>query len=112
MFFRFELVLSACITAASYTISQQAVADTPRLLRVCADPNNLPFSNSRGEGFENRIASVIGKDLDLTVRYIWWPQRRGFVRNTIGVGRCDVIMGIPASFDAVAPTAPYYRSTY
>jgi quinoprotein dehydrogenase-associated probable ABC transporter substrate-binding protein len=79
---------------------------------VCADPNNLPFSNQRGEGFENRIASVIAADLGLAVRYTWWPERRGFVRNTLNFGRCDVILGVPASVDVVAPTTPYYRSIY
>jgi len=112
MSFRFEVVLSLLITGAVYMVSRQAAADSPRLLRVCADPNNLPFSNQRGEGFENRIASIIGHDLKLSVRYTWWPQRRGFVRNTLNAGRCDLILGIPAGFDAVAPTSPYYRSTY
>jgi mxaJ protein len=112
MSFRFELVLSLLITAAVYTASRRAAADPPHLLRVCADPNDLPFSNQRGEGFENRIASVIGRDLDLSVRYTWWPQGRGVVRNALNAGRCDVIMGIPAGFEGVVRTSPYYRSTY
>ena len=84
----------------------------PAVLRVCADPNNLPFSNRRGEGFENRIARLIARDLGAEVRYTWWAQRRGFVRNTLGADRCDLIPGVPAGFDPVATTAPYYRSTY
>ena len=83
-----------------------------RYLRVCADPNNLPFSNSDGQGFENRIARLIAADLGAEVRYTWWAQRRGFVRNTLRAGMCDLIPGVPAHFDQVATTAPYYRSTY
>ena len=81
-------------------------------LRVCSDPNNLPFSNDRGEGFENRLADLLARDLDTRVEYTWWAQRRGFVRNTLGAGLCDVIMGYPASAEMVATTRPYYRSTY
>jgi mxaJ protein len=81
-------------------------------LRVCADPNNLPFSNQRLEGFENKIADIIAKDLRATVRYTWWAQRRGFFRNTLSANDCDVVMGIPARFDLALPTRPYYRSSY
>jgi mxaJ protein len=81
-------------------------------LRVCADPNNLPFSNERLEGFENALAALIAKDLGRTVRYTWWPQRRGFIRSTLGAGRCDVVMGVPSAFELAQTTAPYYRSTY
>jgi mxaJ protein len=87
-------------------------ARLPAVLKVCADPNNLPFSNERGEGFENRIADLIAEDLDATVSYTWWAQRRGFVRNTLQAGLCDLIPGVPAGFERVATTAPYYRSTY
>ena len=81
-------------------------------LRVCADPNNLPFSNEKQEGFENRIASLIAKDLGVPVRYTWWPERRGFIRNTLKAGICDVVMQVPASYELTAHTTPYYRSTY
>jgi mxaJ protein len=81
-------------------------------LRVCADPNNLPFSNGREEGFENRIAALIAKDLGRRVRYVWWPQRRGFVRNTLSAGLCDLVPGIGAGVDSVIATQPYYRSAY
>jgi mxaJ protein len=84
----------------------------PRELRVCADPNNLPFSNKSREGFENRIADLIARDMGRTVKYTWWAQRRGFVRNTLNAGDCDLIVGVPASFDLTAVTNPYYRSTY
>ena len=81
-------------------------------LRVCADPNNLPFSNQREEGFENKLAHLIARDLGRKVHYVWWPQRRGFIRNTLKAKRCDVVMGIPASYELAQPTRAYYRSTY
>lgn len=81
-------------------------------LRVCADPNNLPFSNDRGQGFENRIAELVARDLRKKLEYTWWAQRRGFVRNTLKAGSCDVIIGVPTGLDMVLPTSPYYRSTY
>jgi quinoprotein dehydrogenase-associated probable ABC transporter substrate-binding protein len=81
-------------------------------LRVCADPNNLPFSNAREEGFENAIAGLAAKALHRHVGYTWWPQRRGFLRRTLEAGACDVVMGVPAASDALATTRPYYRSTY
>jgi mxaJ protein len=81
-------------------------------LRVCADPNNLPFSNRREEGFENKLANLIARDLGRKVHYVWWPQRRGFIRNTLKAKRCDVVMGIPSSFEMAQPTRAYYRSSY
>jgi mxaJ protein len=82
------------------------------VLRVCADPNNLPFSNERGEGFENKLAELLAQDLNEKLEYTWWAQRRGFFRNTLRAGACDVVLGVPASFELAATTAPYYRSTY
>jgi mxaJ protein len=87
-------------------------AAAPPPLRVCSDPNNLPFSNSRGEGFENKIAQLIARELGTTVSYMWWAQRRGFVRNTLTAGKCDVIIGVPSSFELALTTRPYYRSSY
>jgi quinoprotein dehydrogenase-associated probable ABC transporter substrate-binding protein len=81
-------------------------------LRVCADPNNLPFSNDRLEGFENRIAALIARDLNTEVQYTWWAQRRGFFRNTLRAGTCDLVIGVPTSFELALTTSPYYRSTY
>ena len=83
-----------------------------RELRVCADPNNLPFSNRREEGFENRLAELIAADLGARVSYTWWPQRRGFLRNTLSARTCDVVMGITSGAERVLTTTPYYRSTY
>jgi len=97
---------------------QQAAAQQPQferpagVLRVCADPNNLPFSNGRGEGFENKIAELLAADLGERLEYTWWAQRRGFFRNTLKAGACDVVVGLPSSFELAATTAPYYRSTY
>ena len=83
-----------------------------RELRVCADPNNLPFSNRREEGFENRLAQLLASELNATVHYTWWPQRRGFIRNTLAAGKCDVILGMPYGSERVLTTRPYYRSGY
>jgi quinoprotein dehydrogenase-associated probable ABC transporter substrate-binding protein len=79
---------------------------------VCSDPNNLPFSNRAEQGFENRLAELLGEELGMEVRYTWWAQRRGFVRNTLGAGECDLIAGLPSGYELVETTAPYYRSTY
>jgi mxaJ protein len=92
--------------------SEAKPATNTRVLRVCADPNNLPFTNERLEGFENRIAEVIARDLDAKIEYTWWAQRRGFIRSTLRAGTCDVVLGIPSSFELALPTRPYYRSTY
>ena len=81
-------------------------------LRVCADPNNLPYTNSAGEGFENRLAALVARDQGTTVEYVWWTRRRGFVRDTLNAGRCDVMMGLLHGDQAAATTKPYYRSTY
>jgi mxaJ protein len=91
-------------------------AQTPKQFRVCSDPENLPFSNRQLQGFENKIASLIAKELGATPTYTWWGQRRGFIRNTMNASlkeaRCDVVIGVPAGYDLVQPTKPYYRSTY
>ena len=89
-----------------------ARADQKRALRICADPNNLPFSNDRMEGFENRIVELVADDLEASVEYVWWAQRRGFLRNTLYAGKCDIVPGIPSSHEMVLATRPYYRSTY
>jgi hypothetical protein len=81
-------------------------------LRVCADPNNLPFSNQRAEGFENLLADIVARDAGQTVEYTWWPQRRGFIRSTLNAGLCDVVMGVPNGFDMALTTNPYYRSSF
>jgi mxaJ protein len=85
---------------------------TARELRICADPNNLPFSNERREGFENRIVELLAHDLGANVHYTWWAQRRGFIRNTLGAQLCDLIPGTIAGVSMLRTTAPYYRSSY
>ena len=81
-------------------------------LRVCADPQNMPFSNRKREGFDNKIADVIARELGDSVSYAWWPSRRGYLRNTLSAGTCDLVIGVPVGFDPVATSKPYYRSTY
>jgi len=87
-------------------------ADPGRELRVCADPDNLPYSQRDESGFENRIARLVADDLGMRLSYFWQEQRRGFVRKTMGAGECDLFVGVPAGFDKVLTTRPYYRSTY
>jgi mxaJ protein len=94
------------------TRTSVAAAPPPRELRVCADPNNLPYSNRRLQGFENRLAEMVARDLHATVRYTWWPQHRGFIRNTLKAGKCDLLLGLPSSVELAWTTRPYYRSTY
>ena len=96
---------------AIFAIGAMTPAPKPAL-RVCADPNNLPYSNSRHEGFEDKLATIVGRDLGRPVEYFYWAQRRGFVRNTLKARKCDVIMGIAAGVGPVVTTQPYYRSTY
>ena len=93
--------------------------DTPRTaFKVCQDPNNLPFSDLRGEGFENRIAELFARDLGLPLVYYSFPNRLAFIRNTLRYKlpdepyRCDIVLGVPANFDQVSATKPYYSSTY
>lgn len=81
-------------------------------LRVCADPNNLPFSNQAGEGFENRLAKMLADAMGARLETTWWAQRRGFIRNTLAAGRCDVVIGVPAGYGQAQTTRPYYRSSY
>jgi mxaJ protein len=102
----------AAVVLVAFGASRALGWPAARELRVCADPNNLPFSNDRAEGFENRLAELIADDLGRSVRYTWWAQRRGFVRSTLNAGECDVVMGIPAAMDLLLTTRPYYRSTY
>jgi len=84
----------------------------PKVLRVCADPRNLPFSNEKGEGFENKLAELFAEKLQKKLDYMYFPQATGFVRVTLGSHRCDVIMGFPQGDDLVQGTNPYYRTAY
>lgn len=84
----------------------------PKVLRVCADPRNLPFSNEKSEGFENKLAEFLAEKLQKKLDYVFFPQATGFVRMTLGAHRCDVIMGFPQGDDLVQGTNPYYRTSY
>ena len=105
-------LLAALVLSAAHGASVGAVFAQSPTLRVCGDPDNLPFSNDRLEGFENRIAAVVAAELGATPVYAWWPHQRGLVRNTIDAGTCDVIFGVPEGLDFVLWTKPYYRSSY
>ena len=84
----------------------------PKVLRVCADPRNMPFSDEKGEGFENKLAELVAQKLGKSLAYTFYPQAPGFVRNTLGAYKCDVIMGYPQGNDIVQSTNPYYRTAY
>ena len=103
---RAALLLLACAA-----LGAQA-QDAPATLRVCADPDNLPYSREDGSGFENRIARLVAEDFGVPLAYAWLPDLRGFVRKTMGAGLCDVIVGVPAGFERTLNTRPYYRSSY
>jgi quinoprotein dehydrogenase-associated probable ABC transporter substrate-binding protein len=107
---------SRCLDALAAALLLAAAgahaAGSERVLRVCADPDNLPYSRQDLSGFENRIAAIMADELHATLRYDWLPLRRGFVRKTMGQGRCDVFIGVPAGFERVLTTRPYYRSSY
>jgi mxaJ protein len=105
------LAVAAALTSAEAAAAPAAPA-APAALRVCADPNNMPFSNAKGQGFENKIAELVARDLGRPLAYFWSPQRRGFVRNTLAAGRCDVMISVPVQYDRVQSTRAYYRSSY
>jgi len=89
-----------------------AGAADKHVLRVCGDPNNMPFSNQKLEGIENQIAAVVAKDLGWELQYVWWAHQRGLVKRVLNTGRCDVLVGIPKGYDLVRWTKPYYRTGY
>src|ERR1700728_383328 len=100
-----------CLIASATTIMIGGAANADAL-RVCADPNNLPFSDQAASGFENKIVALIARDLGTTVDYTWWAQRRGYVRNTLKANVCDVWAGVASGVEMMASTRPYYRSSY
>jgi mxaJ protein len=109
-------MFSRCLKIALVVAAQTSLTlaqDTPeRVIRAAADPNNLPFSNQRCEGFENKIAELIARELHVKLEYEWRAQRRGFFRETLKQGDVDLVLGVPAQFDMALTTTPYYRSTY
>lgn len=110
----------AALAAAALAQAEPAPAAAPQpVLRVCQDPNNLPFSNRELKGFENKIAALLAEDLGWGIEYTWYPQRMGFIRNTLRAKvpgserfKCDLVTGVAVGFDMGATTRPYYRSTY
>lgn len=116
---RYSLRCLLLTLVASFILSSITLAEQREALRVCADPNSLPFSHKNGEGFENRIADILAADLGIPVEYTFFPQRRGFIRSTLRAEhptrpgyKCDLVMGVPAGFELAITTKPYYRSTY
>jgi quinoprotein dehydrogenase-associated probable ABC transporter substrate-binding protein len=105
------LVLVAAVPAAALAVDQPEAVDRSAL-RVCADPGNMPFSNVKAEGFENKIAELLAARLGVEVKYTWFPQATGFLRNTLRARRCDVVIGIASGAELVLNTNPYYRSAY
>ena len=105
-----------CLISFSAGFAQAIRKEDTKQFRVCADPENMPFSNQKLEGFENKIAELLAKEFGASLSYIWWGQRQGFIRNTMNAtlkeARCDVVIGVPAGYDLVQTTKPYYRSTY
>jgi quinoprotein dehydrogenase-associated probable ABC transporter substrate-binding protein len=108
----FQSDRAGLILAFLMGVASTALAAPKGELRICADPNNLPFSNGAEAGFENRLATMLAEHLGKQVSYTWWAQRRGFIRNTLKAGKCDLVMGVPSGYELVETTQPYYRSAY
>jgi mxaJ protein len=95
--------------------TQVAVAQSPKAvakLRVCADPDNMPFSNRKEEGLENAIAKVLAREMKAELEYFWWPHQRGLFKRTLKAGNCDVLLGVPTGLEEALLTKPYYRTSY
>jgi mxaJ protein len=102
----------SCVLSGGAWADPAPAATPSHVLRVCGDPNNLPFSNDKLQGIENKIATVVAVDLGMTVAYTWWPHQRGVVKRVLNTGVCDVMLGIPKGYDLVLWTRPYYRTGY
>lgn len=107
-----QVLVLVCIAGSVSAAGSSRQALTTTVLRVCADPSNLPFSNDKLEGFENKVIALIAEQLELEVRYTWFPQTIGFVRNTLRMRDCDLISGITTTSELVQNTNPYYHSAY
>lgn len=100
-----SLLLASLITGS-------VLAQTPATLRVCADPNNLPFSNQQGQGFENKLAELVAANMNVKLEYTWWSERKSFAKKSLDADACDAVMGIATGMEDVLSTQPYYRSSY
>jgi mxaJ protein len=100
------------LLAVALSAAFPVLADDTQRLRVCAEPDNLPFSNAAHQGFENRLATLVSNEIGTEPDYVWLQQRKGSIENSLTVGQCDVVLGVPATMPSVTVTNPYYRSTY
>jgi mxaJ protein len=105
------VALSGC-ARSSATRASQSATEPSRVLRISADPNNLPFTNEKRQGFENKIAELLAADLNASIEYHWRAQRRGFFRHALKENECDLVLGVPYGFERALTTLPYYRSMY
>lgn len=105
-------ILAVLTAAGAVSAADQPEAVDRSALRVCSDPGNMPFSNVKGEGFENKIAELLAAKLGAPVKYTWFPQATGFLRNTLRARRCDLVVGLVSGAELALSTNPYYRSTY
>jgi len=104
-------IAGALFSALTLPVPAAETTETAHLT-VCADPSNLPFSDRAGQGFENRLVELLARDLRVSVTYVWWAQRRGYIRNTLNQAKCDLWPGVATAVEALTTTRPYYRSTY
>lgn len=109
---RLVILLGLLLMTISSSLVGSVWGAEAKELRVCGDPDNLPFSNKQREGFENKIAEVIAKEVGAELTYYWWPHQRGLIRNTLRAGQCDVLISVPQGWEPVLWTRPYYRSGY
>jgi mxaJ protein len=105
-------LLASVVSPSGGVAGARAEDKDEKVLRVCGDPNNMPFSNEKREGLENQIAALVAQDLGWQLEYVWWPHQRGLVKRVLDTERCDVLIGIPKGYDLVGWTKPYYRTGY
>jgi mxaJ protein len=106
------LGLAAALPSPAAAQALRPNVEKPGVIRVCADPDNMPLSNQKGEGFEQKIAELVAKEWNAKIEYAWWPVRRGFFARALNGRYCDVAIQAPADFDMAAVTKPYFRSGY